>query len=757
MAEILAPAGNFENLMVAVGCGADAVYLGAKNFNARAKAGNFDFPELKMATEYCHVRGVKVYLTLNTMVKKRELPAVIETVKEAALCHVDAFIVADLSLVSIIKSICNIPIHLSTQAGVNNLEGAIIAGELGVSRVILARETPLSEIKRIKAGLPCMEIEYFVHGALCVGFSGQCLMSSARNGDSGNRGRCRQMCRLCYESSLGRSGYLLSARDICLIDEVKALIDAGVDSFKIEGRLKSAEYVASVTSAYKKALNGELLERDKLLMDLAFNRKSGKGYLYGNNGDIIDSVIQNHVGISVGRVVSVEKNKPYNKIKFKIDANCGKIKPQKGDGVKFLSEIGEEFGGGEISEISGDFGLVYSNFPLTIGATVSLTRSRLPFYELMQEKLVPVDLKFVAKYGENICATAVCGNFRAEAVSDFCPDKAKNLPISVFDVKKQLKKTGESDFAVQNIDVSLDEGLFIPMGAINALRRSVLDNLRQNIIQSYYKEIREDFDYNKLSLPKKGKPVGNVCVIVDEKQISKELLENFQKIIFSPRCYDCALIEGMISKVDQKSSCREKCNIFLEIPVIMDENDIKVLYKTLEKYNTRLSGIYVNNISGIKIARDFNLDLILGTGFNVANDGLPFNYEFVSSVELSKAELDELGGYVFSEGRIPLMRFKHCIFKANLHSSCTSCKYNGTVTYADGKYSFPIERVKLANCSFILYNSMRSGLSGKVAPKGLFMNFYGYSKEEIIDTINAYNQKLPINNRTSLYFKDGVK
>ena len=755
MVEILAPAGNIDCLKAAVASGANAVYLGAKSFNARAKAGNFDLEQLKSAVDYCHVFDVKVYLTINTMIKQNELPAVFELIRSAALCNIDAFIVSDLGLIGLIKGATNVPVHLSTQAGVNNLEGARVAAKLGVDRVILARETNLEEIKRIKSELPELELECFVHGALCVGFSGQCLLSSSRNGDSGNRGRCRQLCRVKYASNYGKNGYLLSARDICLVNEVKALEKAGISSFKIEGRLKSPEYVASVVTAYRHALNDACTEKDKVLMQLAYNRSNGIAYLNGQNDGIIDYTIQNHRGVSLGKVCKVDKAGKFNKITIECAKNSH-ITPQKGDGVKLFSQFGEELGGGEIAEISGKFAVIYTSATCKTGDKASLTRSDSNFSDLLNTKSRPFSVKFYAKPGDRVILEAESQGATVKWFTDCIAETATGKPLDAVSVSKQFKKTGATEFELLNITTEIIGDVFLPVSVLNELRRGLIDRLKEKILEPFKKSVFENFAPNfELDVPKR---IGqNICVVKSADQISDQLLNFFDVIVLSPNDYKEGIIDGILNCITKNLGTDLEKSIFLEIPSISEKNDIQVLYKIAQKYNTQLKGLFVNNLSGVELARMLGLPVIYGPSFNIANRLFPLKGDFVASAELNQDELSKVGGLIFAEGRLVLMRLKHCPVKANTGCSCANCAYNGTLLYNDGKYSFPIERVRVANCSFVLYNSIRTGLSGKVSPKGLFMDFYDYTKAEIIKTIESYVQNKPFDGKTAQYYKNGVK
>lgn len=285
--ELLAPAGSMEALRAAVCNGADAVYLGADTFNARMNARNFSAVDLQEAVVYCHVRGVKVHLTLNTLVLDREMPRAAELIRMAASCGVDAFIVQDLGMVSLCRQLApDVPIHASTQMSIHSLEGVLEAAALGCSRVVLARELPADEIAHICKKSP-VEIEVFVHGALCMCYSGQCYLSAVIGRRSGNRGQCAQPCRLPY--GYGRfesTRYPLSLKDNCLAGELDELRRMGVASIKIEGRMKRPEYVAIVTRAYRTVLNGgKLTQADLQELETAFSRQGfTDGYFKGQTG-----------------------------------------------------------------------------------------------------------------------------------------------------------------------------------------------------------------------------------------------------------------------------------------------------------------------------------------------------------------------------------------------------------------------------------------------------------------------------------------
>ncbi|MBO5910443.1 MAG: U32 family peptidase, partial [Clostridia bacterium] len=314
--ELLAPAGNMDSLKQAVYNGADAVYLGIKQFNARNNIEGFNFDNLAQAVDFAHLFGVKVYLALNILFEDDELQDALDLVVEANNRNVDAFIVQDLGLVYLIKKYYpSIELHASTQMAVHSLEGVRVLEKLGFSRAVLARETSVEEIRRIHENSN-IEIEFFVQGALCVSFSGNCYMCSHLVDKSGNRGLCQQFCRLPYTFNAGdvnNRGYLLSAKDICMLDNLNFLSDLGISSLKIEGRARRPFYVAKATQIYRKALNGEKIStKDLDELKIAFNRNYTPAYFKGN-GNIISS-IQGNNGLEIGEVVKVKNGAKFNEI-----------------------------------------------------------------------------------------------------------------------------------------------------------------------------------------------------------------------------------------------------------------------------------------------------------------------------------------------------------------------------------------------------------------------------------------------------------
>ena len=338
--ELLAPAGDMDSLCAAVLAGCDAVYLGGYTFGARSYAGNFSNDEIIEAVRYCHLRKVKVYVTVNTLIHEDKFDMCISYIDFLHRNNVDAIIVQDLGLMDYVRKVYpNLEIHASTQMHIHNVEGVLFAQSLGLKRVVVARETDIQTIQEMKKK-SSIQLEVFVHGALCVSYSGQCLMSSMIGGRSGNLGNCSQCCRMKYTflsngEKKGKNKYLLSTKDLNTLEYVGQLMEIGVDSLKIEGRMKRPEYVYMVTKLYRKAIDNYYLYQDTKItaedmesLTLLFNRKFTKGFLFGEDvTQLTHSYRPNHMGITLGKVVESHKGMVSILLCYKLSI---------GDGIRIL-------------------------------------------------------------------------------------------------------------------------------------------------------------------------------------------------------------------------------------------------------------------------------------------------------------------------------------------------------------------------------------------------------------------------------------
>lgn len=536
--ELLAPVGSMEHLQVAINAGASSVYLSGKNYGARKFAQNFTTNEIKEAVHTCHLHNVKVYVTVNTLIKEDELEAVINYLSELYAIGVDAVLVQDLGLIELInKHLPKLKIHASTQMTIENQLKLDYIEKKGIKRVVLPREMKKEEIESLKTN---MELEIFVHGALCYSYSGQCLMSSFKGGRSGNRGRCAQPCRKKYKvSNIKKEDYYLSPADLCLYDKLKEIIELNIDCIKIEGRMRNKEYLAIVVSGYRKALN-KLKSKKEIKNEeikLVFNRGLSEGKF---SGETKRSIRPGHLGLEIGKVYEANKNQ----IAIKLNDDINTI-PERGDGILFIKndkdygmEISQNpvittlnhFKKGKNKQIKdftrknkiliikkviqnkkNTFSLGESRVFLSkrnkllkktkeignkgnsyIKSKLTLTFSIKNKYPQLKAKLILANKKEIE--------TQVTGNAQFE--------KPLKKSVSSETIKKQVSKVGNYPFEITQININYDGTLFIPTSKINELRRKLFENLEEKINQEYanehenikLKQIKNDKTSEKINL-----------------------------------------------------------------------------------------------------------------------------------------------------------------------------------------------------------------------------------------------------------------
>ena len=506
----MAPAGSWDGLIAALDAGADAVYLAGKRFGARRGAENFDDQELSRAIDLAHLRGVRVYVAVNTLIPEAEVGEVGERLLALYEAGADAVLVQDLGALRLARDIVpDLELHASTQMTVSSLEGARWCAEMGLSRAVLARELTLPEVVEIgeKASIG---VEVFVHGALCYSYSGQCLLSSAIGGRSGNRGLCAQPCRKPY--SLMRSKerdpwgrplqleevplpgrYLLSSKDLAVYPRLEEVARAPIEALKIEGRMRSPEYVRTVVSIYRRALDAisrsdwtpsALDYRD---LALAFNRSFTPGWIGGAcRGEIVSSDRPDNRGMRIGRVVSWDRRRREATVKIE-----GDIVPERGDGL-VISSGDKEVGTVARSPVFLEEGVISlpSSEPVEWGAAVYITRrASLGGGPGTPGKPIPIDL-FVRWDGRT---PVLRGNaflpdgkvLSSIMEADFSMEAAKKRPLSEEDIKAQLSKTGGTPFFLRKIEMDYPGGLFAPLGEVNRLRREFLKTVEGDLTASF--------------------------------------------------------------------------------------------------------------------------------------------------------------------------------------------------------------------------------------------------------------------------------
>ena len=697
--ELLSPAGDFECLKAAVQSGANAVYLGASAFSARSSANNFDSDELEKAINYAHIRNVKVHLALNILIKNNEFNDAINICKEAYELGIDAIIVQDLGIAStLIKYLPDLPIHASTQMTINNLSGAIEAEKLGFKRVILSRETSLDEIKNICKNTN-IEIETFIHGALCISYSGQCLFSSLVGGRSANRGNCAQACRLPYQLLENDKeidkGYLISPRDLCSLDLIPMLIEAGVDSFKIEGRLKSPEYVAIVTSIYRKYINKYINHEDyiidindkKLLMQ-AFNRGNfSSGHFEAqNNNNLIFKEKPNNMGILVGKVKNYNSKKGY--VSFLLNDEI-----EIGDQISFENEASKYTISEIMDEKYNNIKDIKTNIFITIGRMKGNIKTGDKIYKISSKSLstkiknnilekenikIPLNCSISIKNGQPIEVKISSFDINNEYIdlsiiekSDIIPIPSINNPITKEKIITQFSKTNNTPYEFKNIDIDLNDNLYIPsISSINSLRRNCLSRVEEYIINKHKRIIKKDFSLNvhTSSNNTNNQKISLLFNIINES-FDYSKLENIDKIYIPIKYFMKEKYKFLINILSKKGQ------IYIYMPSIIRDSYINIFLNAI-KNNLReykISGFVISNISQLEMLKEYkdNYEFIANYSLNIFNN---FSTAFLEkqgihtitlSPELTKDEITNISSNISKEfivyGRLLLMLAQYCL------------------------------------------------------------------------------------------------
>lgn len=650
--ELLAPAGSMESLYAAVQNGADAVYLGGTKFSARAYASNFDEENMIKAVEYCHLYNVKIYVTVNILLKESEIVEALEYIKFLYEIGVDALIIQDTGIAELVKR--NFPdfeIHASTQMTIHNGEGAILLKKLGFSRIVLSRELSLDEVKYISKDLG-IETEIFVHGALCICYSGQCLMSSMIGGRSGNRGRCAQPCRLPYDiinKKTGKShkGYILSPKDVCTIENVKEIIESGTSSLKIEGRMKRSEYVAGVVSSYRKAIDGaykelgiddghldnvSIKDEKKKLLQL-FNREGfSKAYMFGNIGrDMMSYNFPKNTGVFLGKV-----NKDLT-IRLEED-----IRLQ--DGVRFGNEGFTVF---KIVKNSKDVEEAYRGDVVKLKPTKYKAGDMLyktsdtkmlsvlaKSYENVYGRKTDIELEVKFKVGEPIVLNTCCNNKKYKVIGDEV-QKALNKPMDKEKLSKNLRKTGDTPFEIVNIDFDEFEEGFLPVSSINAVRRELIEKIMEDLKKVGKRSFEKGLDFNiRFDKENISNIEGNLVVVTTREQLkaAEECeVENIAVEFFMRSC-DIKL---------EEVKCK---NLYIKTSSIV-KDEFEIVCKVIEKNLSNIKGIITSNLGLINRFRG-KTEIIGDYKLNIFNSySLEFFEKMIDaatiSLELNKKEIQE--------------------------------------------------------------------------------------------------------------------
>ena len=665
--KILSPAGNFESLKMAVFNGADEVYLGINEFNARNNIACFDMSTLKEAVDFAHVFNVKVSLAINILFSDEELQSALDTIVDAYNLGVDSFIIQDLGLAELVH--CNYPeieIHASTQMALHNLEGVKFVERFGFKRVVLARETPLEEIARIRKN-STVEIEYFAQGALCVSFSGNCYLSSYLCNASGNRGRCKQLCRLPYTLEKNgkkiKSGYLLSAKDFNMISKLEDLKNVGVDVLKIEGRARRPFYVAMATKEYFNALNGE--KPNETNLKLSFNREYTPGYFDGNGNIISD--YQSHIGIKIGVVNKIKSGRTFNEVFFSSNIP---LSPK--STFKIFSNEKEQctLTAYDLKEISKNQYRITTTHKISVGDSINLiVDEKLEAETLSTYKKRDFAISIIAEENKPIYAKCKIDNKDLKIAGPIC-EKANKQPITSDDLISNFNK---NEFFKTDLTIEKLDSIFLPKQKLNEFRRDVFSRIFEALTEKHHHNLQK----TTIKTEKNIKKFENYQII---ENLSEKLFAD--NIVYSPESYELKDIQKF------QNLCATNNKIaYLDTPNFALEADINLLKEIIEQ--TKIA-IVANNY----YALSFDTKIVIGAGLNVFNHHTANVYD--KPVMTAESEIS-------SKVHFPYMTLRHCPMKSHLNATCTNCPYCNNFSYKmDNGKILNLRRKKLSSCTFYL-------------------------------------------------------
>ena len=682
MVELLSPVGNMKTLYSAIAGGADAVYFAGKSFGARAFAQNFDNDEIVEAIKFCHLHGVKAYVTVNTIIYQDEVEEVMEFIKFLYLNNVDALIMQDLGMIKLAKErYPNLEIHASTQCHVHNKETALALSKIGVSRVVFARELDLDTIKNMDINV---EKEVFIHGALCVSYSGCCLFSSLNGGRSANRGECVGSCRLPYklienDKVIKTNGnYLLSTRELNTIEKINELLDNNIKCLKIEGRMKSPEYVGYITRIYRKAINNyynnkniNISKEELTNMATLYNRKFSSGYLF--NDKIINIDSPNHQGSYLGKVIEVNKKR----IKIKLDNVLNQedgIRFQKSNLGMIVNKLYNDKGllinkakKEDIVEVDNKIGLnvkdiVNKTFDIKINKEV----------DKLEYPKIPININVTAKIGKPL--KIEFADFTNKVSMEFEKvEKSINNPTTENEICEKLSKLGNSVYTLNKFYINKDDNIFINLTTLNNARRMLVELLNNKRIELKYDPVINEVNEKKYS----NKKIDNININVlvrNEEQLKVCLDNNVNNIYVTD--YNLYL-----KYKDNKNIYYQTTRVNPKLLDLKNENILATELSSIVHYakdNNVISDYYLNvvNNDSIKYLSNLNVKRI------------------TLSLELDDNRLKLLNHNnteIIIYGRACLMICKYCVLKECLNN-CKNCYNNQNKYYLEDRFKnrYPI-------------------------------------------------------------------
>lgn len=740
--ELLAPAGSKEALYAAIAAGADAVYLGGQRFGARHFAANFSREEMEEAVRYAHLRSIPVYVTVNTLVHDEELPSVMEYLLALYAMGADAVLIQDMGLLVLSRELIpGLALHASTQCTISTREGAVWVKHAGFSRVVLARETPLAEIDRIMDLPPCDRpgIEIFIHGALCYSYSGQCLLSSLIGRRSGNRGMCAQPCRKPYRLVHGMPDvysrltemeevpcteeYLLSTKDLCTYWGLPDIVERKVDALKIEGRMRSPEYVAAVVSAYRIALDALkrgcrcVSSEDEDAMAAAFNRGFSRGYLLGDRGHaLMGRERPDNRGLLIGKVVPSRTHSGGILVR-----PSTAYLPVAGDGILIEDPTGKDRRGcalhADAVRNGKDLFIPLEQKGIAPGSAVYLTKS-MQLMKKLKEILrggskkpgIPVRMKVRIAPGEPLQGSVVCTgagglSIRAEFHSSFIVGKAEKNPLTRDAILRQMRKAGDTSWRVEDVDLDFNDDPFIPLGMLNEFRRELLSALREKWLGAFLPR-RQDLEaadsrvrgFARDYLRKKSKTEGELplgihpvltvyCGTPDE--LAAACMAGCDAVCYEP---SCAVWDDLFQEIVEGSQyCREQQVSFSwKWPRITGGPFLeKALPAIPALFSAGVTGIMVEEAGMAEaiLSREPRMHILAGYGLNITNAcavrALPESMAICTlSPELSSQQIATL--IALSARECPRMRYE-IVCQGNLDAMVSEDTLLSTLA-GDGGY-----------------------------------------------------------------------
>ena len=723
MTELLAPAGSMEALKAAISNGCDAIYLGMQKFGARAYSSNFDLESLKEAIKYAHLRSIKIYVTMNTIIFENEVEEMKEQIHELNEIGVDGIIVQDLAAFDyIVKNFIDMEAHCSTQMGIDDLDGTLLFKELGAKRVVLSREVEIEKVKEIKR-LAKIPLEIFVHGALCVSYSGNCLMSGLIGYRSGNRGRCVGSCRKEYEiidqttnESLGKN-YILSTKDLNTIDYIEDLKE--IDSLKIEGRMKEPAYVANVVSKYRMALDHKVTEKDKEDLSKTFNRTFTKGYLFHEDQKDITNILRpNNVGYEIGEISNVVKGMYEITLKRPLNQN-DIIRISHNNEDVILSVVKLYNKDGDLINKAQDVGYIKLKEKLSTGDLVYITNNYLYYKELESSlekefKRFNLDVKVLAYPGSKLIIDADALGFNYLYESEEILGEAINNPTTTEQIIKQFSRLNDTIFELNNVNYE-QCNVFIPAKLLNAARRDIVQRLYDLKINSQKKRIKD--------------------------------LEAKEKISFAPEKPYLTASVTTKEQYDACISCGIK-EIYFENVVRRNQNDYKEIGGQL--LIGGYGGIYHYKKTN-SFVTDYSLNVVNATScyelYRLGAKRVTLSYELnkLQIEELINAYYRENEGYPALEmivyGKAPLMFTKYCPLKKM--NQCGNCKTR-SYELKDEHGKFPI--ITHEDCTTTLLSgktiNLLDDLQSIKGVEAFRLAFTVESKEQVVKTVNDAIGKL---------------